>query len=392
MEAATGQRADGAHTLAWRAVGAEPLGGPRRLKLATPRLDSGAAPPDLSRPGPGLDALFAASAAVAAADLGVGDPLVGLGAEAREQCRRVGLYVDAAWATDLGLATDSPLLQRLVSAGPPLDPPPGPEAALGAAIARALENGMSRGCVDVALLRDASGPLEDLLVSLPGWGEGLLPRLTLDADVLQLVRIAWRLLHVTHQAWFGARNRELDGDSRAVLHHPVETWARQLPRTAAEVVERLHVHRSFEGSDDAIRDLVKQHFTWAADADRDGFATWLEATLTGPVQTILAVVDPPASELARLLEPYLPELEDEADVADVTDEVTAYFEAWLQTDAGLLARLQRELHLASDAWAWRGVPLAGADTQWCVADVSGAASAAAAALDASELVPDRESA
>lgn len=390
MEPGSDQRVVGSRTLAWRALGADEGDGPQRLKLATPRLDGGQ--PDRSRPGPGLDALLAASASVAAADLGVGDPLVGLDAAAREQCRRVALYVDAAWATDLGLASDSPLLQRLGSVGSQLDPPPGIEAAFGAALARALERGISRGCIDVSLLREAAGPLEELLAALPAWGDGLVPRLVLDTDVLQLVRVAWRLLHVSHQTWFAAHNREVAGEPRHVLHHPVEAWARQLPRTAAAVVERLHVRRSFEGSDDDIRHLVKQHFTWAADADREGFATWLDCTISGPVQTILALVDPGASELAALLEPHLPELEDESDVLDVTDTVTGYLEAWLQTDAGLLARLHRELQVAADTWQWRRTRVPAADTQWCVADVSEAATTAAAALDASELVAGRESA
>ncbi len=98
------------------------------------------------------------------------------------------------------------------------------------------------------------------------------------------------------------------------------------------------------------------------------------------------MIDPAASDLARRLDPHVPELEDEDDVRDAVEAVTGYLEAWLQTDAGLLARLHRELHVASDAWSWRRVGLSGEDGDWAVADVAGAAHAAAAALDAEDLV------
>ncbi len=387
MDGETGPPAGLATGLTWRAVGAdEPGSGPRWLELAT--LDPGIGPvgaPGLSVPGPGLDALIVSSAAVTAADLGLDDLTPGLDTSAREATRRLHAHVDLAWASELGIATESPLLDRVLADGE-FRLPRGEEAALGAALARALERGNHSDGVEVSLFRDAAGPLEDLLADLPTWDDGLAPRLVFDREVLQLCRVAWRLLHVTHQAWFAACNRTVGGAPRRLLQHPVDAWARQLATHASAVVARVHVQRSHEDSEDELGALVNEHFTWATAADGDGFRDWLQGRILTPVETVLAVADPGATDLAVHLEPYLPVLETEDDVADAIDAVGTYLGAWLMTDAGLLARLHRELHLASDNWAWRRVVVPGGITEWSVADVGVAAQTAATALDVEELL------
>ncbi len=371
--------ATGADSLAWRAVGrTDRASGPVRLELAAADTLPGATT------GPGLDALLAGSAALTAAELELGDLTTELDPAALRAAGRINVHLDAAWAGELRLATEAPLLDLVLAAGPqPVAT--GPEALLGTSLARALELGIDREGVDVSLLRDAAGPLEDLLALLPAWDDGLAPRLRLDSDVLQLVRTTWRLLHVTHQAWFAARNRAVGGDPRQVLPHPVDTWARQLAARAPAVIERVHILRTLEGSEEELGQLVKHHFTWAGSSDREGFATWLEGRIAAPIETVVSLVDPGATELAVRLEPHLPELHTEDDVADAVDAVGSYLEAWLQTDAGLLARLHRELHLASDAWAWRRVALDEDRTDWTVADAVAAARAAAVALGVAEL-------